>query len=252
MASVEESESGGGSRFYGELAHWWPLISPVAEYTEEAEFAAGLLESAEIPVREVLELGSGGGHNAFHLRARFDMTLVDLSDQMLEVSRRLNPGVPHVRGDMRHVRLGRLFDAVFVHDAIDYMTTRGDLLAAFRTAHAHLRPGGVAVFLPDHVAESFRPETDCGGSDADDGSGIRYLEWTWRPTDARDIARTEYTFTIRSADGGIHVVHETHEFGLFPTRDWRRLLIEAGFRVETAREPADTPRTAFVGHLPRV
>lgn len=29
----------------------------------------GLLRSAAIPVQEVLELGSGGGHNAVHLRA---------------------------------------------------------------------------------------------------------------------------------------------------------------------------------------
>ena len=29
-----------GHRFYGELAPWWPLISPPEEYTEEAAFAA--------------------------------------------------------------------------------------------------------------------------------------------------------------------------------------------------------------------
>ena len=72
-------------RFYGDLARWWPLISPPEDYTEEAEFAATLLRSAAIPVREVLELGSGGGHNASHLRRLFTMTLVDLSADMLPV-----------------------------------------------------------------------------------------------------------------------------------------------------------------------
>jgi hypothetical protein len=38
----------------------------------------------------VLELGSGGGHNAVHLKARYAMTLVELSEEMLAVSRRLN------------------------------------------------------------------------------------------------------------------------------------------------------------------
>jgi len=106
-------------RFYGDLAEWWPLISPPEDYAEEAAFAATLLDSASIPVREVLELGSGGGHNAVHLKARFAMTLVDLSATMLEVSQRLNPECTHHRGDMRSIRLGRRFDAVFVHDAID-------------------------------------------------------------------------------------------------------------------------------------
>ncbi len=101
-------------RFYGELAAWWPLISPPEDYEEEAAFAAALLASASIPVHEVLELGSGGGNNACHLKASFTMTLVDLSVEMLDVSRRLNPDCEHRHGDMRSVRLGRSFDAVFV------------------------------------------------------------------------------------------------------------------------------------------
>ena len=48
-------------RMYGELASWWPLISPPEEYAEEAAFAASLLRSANSPTRTVLELGSGGG-----------------------------------------------------------------------------------------------------------------------------------------------------------------------------------------------
>jgi len=101
-------------RFYGELADWWPLISPPEEYAEEAAQAATVLNSASISVREVLELGSGGGHNAVHLKAHFAMTLVDLSEQMLEVSRVLNPECEHRQGDMRTLRLDRSYDAVFV------------------------------------------------------------------------------------------------------------------------------------------
>jgi trans-aconitate methyltransferase len=55
-------------------------------------------------VCDVLELGSGGGHNAFHLKARYAMTLVDLSEDVLTVSRRLNPKCDHHRGDMRGSR----------------------------------------------------------------------------------------------------------------------------------------------------
>ena len=54
-------------RFYGELAEWWPLISPSDEYAEEAAFAAGLLASATVPVADVLELGSGGGTYSSYL-----------------------------------------------------------------------------------------------------------------------------------------------------------------------------------------
>ena len=118
---------------YGELAEWWPLLSAPEEYAEEADFYTDALKDACDPTT-VLELGSGGGNNASHMKAHFDMTLVDRSDGMLDVSRALNPECVHMRGDMRTVRLGHTFDAVFVHDAICYITTESDLKRVFETA----------------------------------------------------------------------------------------------------------------------
>ena len=114
-------------RLYRDLAEWWPLLSAPEEYAEEAEEYRRLIDEASGgAAREVLELGSGGGNNASHMKAHFTLTLVDRSPQMLAVSRRLNPECEHVEGDMRSMRLGRTFDAVFVHDAIAYMTTEED------------------------------------------------------------------------------------------------------------------------------
>ncbi|CAN5211536.1 hypothetical protein BH18ACT4_BH18ACT4_13870 [soil metagenome] len=240
-------------RFYGDLAVWWPLISPPEEYAEEAAFAATVLGSASIPVRDVLELGSGGGHNAVHLKADFSLTLVDLSEEMLEMSRRLNPECDHHRGDMRTVRLGRSFDAVFVHDALDDMTTEHDLRRAIETAFIHCRPGVVAVFVPDRTEESFEEESDHGGNDGADGRGVRYLEWSWDPDPGDDWVLTEYAFLLRDVDGSVEVVHETHRLGLFGRELWLRLLADAGFDPRTVTEVTTedrTPREFFVGHRP--
>src|SRR5262245_4609683 len=114
-------------KLYGALAAWWPLMSAPSEYATEAAFYRRTLLAACADARTVLELGSGGGNNASHLKARFEMTLVDRSPGMLAVSRALNPECEHRRGDMRSVRLGREFDCVFVHDAICYITTEADL-----------------------------------------------------------------------------------------------------------------------------
>ncbi|MDT0310270.1 class I SAM-dependent methyltransferase [Streptomyces sp. DSM 44917] len=244
------AEPGGGVRLYGDLASWWPLISPVEVYEEDAEIAAELFASATRSVREVLELGSGGGHLARHWGSRYALTLVDLSPQMLAVSRALNPGAEHLVGDMRTLRLGWAFDAVLVHDAIGYMTTEEDLAAVFRTAFAHCRPGGTAVFFPDHVAESYGPVTACGGSDGQDGRGVRYLEWGLPAVPGECSVRTDYTFTLRGAAGEVEVVHETHVTGLFPVAVWERLLAQAGFAVSAVREDGGRERTLFLAHRP--
>jgi SAM-dependent methyltransferase len=240
-------------RFYGELAAWWPLISPPQEYAEEAAEAAALLGSAAIDVREVLELGSGGGHCAVHLKAHFTMTLSDLSEDMLDVSRALNPDCEHVQGDMRTLRLGRSFDAVFVHDAVDYMTTEDDLRRAIATAFVHCRPGGLALFMPDYTGETFAPGSDHGGSDAADGRGVRFLDWTHDPDPSDDWIVTEYAFLLRDADGSVRSVHETHRTGCFATAVWLRLLAGAGFEASVVDErtsEAREPRRLFVAARP--
>lgn len=238
---------------YGSLAAWWPLISPPDEYVGEAAFAASLLSSASSPADrpDVLDLGSGGGHMAVHLKNDFSMTLVDLSDDMLAISRLLNPECEHLIGDMRTVRIGREFDAVLVHDAIDYMTTESDLRQAVETAAAHCRRSGLAVFIPDYTVETFEPGTEHGGGDsAHDGRGARFLAWSSDPDPADTTVSTEYVFLLREHDQSVRVVHETHVTGLFTRDMWLRLMAEAGFEPYIVKEQTSEdriPRDVFVG-----
>ncbi len=186
----------------------------------------------------MLDLGCGGGHVAAHLKDRFRLTLVDISEEMIEVSRRLNPGCEHVRGDMRSVRLGRAFDAVLVHDAADYITTEADLRLVLGTAAAHCRPAGLALFAPDHLKDDFRESAGRGGGGDPSGAQASFTEVTWDPDPADDWIRSDYEFTLRGADGAVQVVRESHRLGAFSLATWERLLREAGF------DPAEPPAGA--------
>jgi SAM-dependent methyltransferase len=213
---------------YGELASWWPLLSAPADYAEEAAFYRRvLLDMCPTPPHTVLELGCGGGNNASHLKAHFQMTLVDRSAGMLAVSRALNPECEHLEGDLRTVRLGRLFDAVFIHDAIMYMRTVEELRAALATAFVHCRPGGVALFAPDWVRETFRPGTDHGGHDGAT-RGLRYLEWTWDPDPTDTTYVVDLAYLLRD-EQGIRCEYDRHIEGLFARAEWLWLLAETGF-----------------------
>ena len=235
-------------RLYQDLAGWWPLISPPGEYAAEAAYLAGVLRTADIPVREVLDLGSGGGHLASHLAGTLDLTLVDRSADMLATSRRLNPGCAHVQGDMRTLRLGRVFDAVLVHDAIDYVTTEADLAQVIETAFVHCRPGGIAVFVPDYTADTFRPGSGGGGSTAPDGRQGSFREWRSDPDPADDWIEVRYEFVLRAADGRTRVVRETHRLGAFRRASWLRLLAAAGFTA-AAGSSVEVPRGERPAHL---
>jgi SAM-dependent methyltransferase len=235
-------------KLYEELAEWWPLLSPPEDYVDEIAYFLEALKGADVPLQgTLLDLGSGGGSNAFHLKEHFALTLVDLSPNMLDVSRAINPEAEHIVGDMRSARLGRQFDVVFVHDAIDYMVTEADLRQAIETAFLHCKLGGAALFVPDHVRDSFEESSDEGGSDGV-GRALRFIEWTFDPDPTDTRITTHYVFMLREGNT-IHVEHDQHECGLFARADWIKWLQEAGF--ETKQLEDDYGRDVFVAHKPR-
>jgi SAM-dependent methyltransferase len=240
--------------FYGQLAALWPLISPVEDYAAEAAEILGVLRQRAPHARTLLELGSGGGNVAYHLKQAFDCHLTDISEAMLEVSRSLNSECDHVAGDMRTLELGRSFDLVLAHDAIDYMTSEADLSSAFDTAWRHLADGGIACFIPDDVAETFEPGTEVSGSDGADGQAVRLLEWAEPAAPGGCTVHVHYAFLVRDAAGRMNTHYEAHTVGLFPRSTWERLLAERGFSVEVVVEHTLEERHGrlmFIARKPR-
>ena len=232
-------------RLYSDLASWFHILTAPSSYVEEAEFARQtFVDASASPIQTVLELGAGGGNNAFHLKAHFNMTLTDLSPLMLERSRSINPECEHIEGDMRSLRLGREFDAVFVHDAVGYLTTREELMDCMRTAFIHCKPGGVTLFMPDFVRERFRSSVHHGGHDGE-GRSLRYMEWIFDPDSTDTTYTNDFVYMLREGNGPVRVEHDTHLMGLFSREDWLEWLSSAGFNARMAEDPYE--REVFVG-----
>ncbi len=231
---VHLSASAMSARFYQDMSEWWPLFSPAEHYVEEA--ADLLRRLAPLPpprTATMLELGSGGGSLASHLKQQFALTLTDLSEGMLAQNRAVNPEADHIAGDMRTLRLHREFDYVLVHDAVCYMTELSDLKAAIQTAATHCKPGGTVIVLPDYVTETFTSGTDEGGEDAPDGRGFRYLAWRWDPDPGDTTYLVDYAFLLREANGDVRAVHDRHIEGLFPRAAWLETFVAAGLTAKS-------------------
>lgn len=240
-------------RLYADLAPWFHLLTHPSSYEGEADFYTRVLDAAtDGEAQTLLELGSGGGNNASYLKKRFACTLTDLSEEMLELSRTINPECEHVQGDMRTLRLGRTFDVVFVHDAVAYMTTESDLKSTIETAAVHTRPGSVTLLVPDTVRETFTATVDHGGHDGTDGRALRYLEWTYDPDPDDTTFEVEFAVMLREPGAAVRVEHDHHTCGLFPRETWLRLLIEAGLepiRVDVG-DPFADEHEVFVARKP--
>lgn len=237
---MEVTPSADQRRLYGDLAWTWPIISPPEDYVGEAEAVHGLLRRhARIPVRTLLHLGCGGGHVDRTLKKHYDVVGVDVSEAMLDLARTLNPEVRYALGDMRMVRLGRVFDAVVVLDSIDYMLTRDDLRAVFRTAFEHVRPGGAFLTYAEETVEQFRPNRTRVESRSRDNVHIVFIENAYDPDPTDTTFENTFVYLIRRG-GSLEIETDRHLAGLFPIETWIELLKGVGFDVRHAK-----PHPAF-------
>lgn len=216
---------------YEELAKYWTMISPVDgdDYKAEAVIWKNVIGKYCQKQRPfALELGVGGGNNLSHLTDIADAWAVDLSEQMLENSKKINPNVKHCLGDMRNVRLERKFDIVMVHDAVTYMKTEDDLLRLFDTARYHLDNDGILVMSPDHFKDCFVDNSFVSFQTIKDGIVLNFTEYNY-DTDPNDtVFNCHFDVTVRE---GFKIRHfdDDHELGLFWMDDWKRLLEMSGF-----------------------
>lgn len=224
--------TGGRPMMYHEFAEWFHLLTAPEDYAEEALFYFQLAaaELGRTP-SSWLELGSGGGNNAAHYRSwvEGDVVLSDRSEEMLAISRRLNPGIEHVLGDMLTVRLRRTFDVVFVHDAAAYLTTEAEARKLAETAAVHCHPGGVVLICPDHTAENITFGTDHGGHDGD-GRAMRYLEWMTPGRPGTFEYVVDYAYVFHEDGQPPRFAHDRHTCGALPRQSWADALTSAGFR----------------------
>jgi len=246
-------------RLYYDLAHLWPILSPPEDYVTEAAGIRAVLHETLGPARpdkrhSILELGTGGGHTLHHLCREFDCVAVDLSEAMLDNARRLNPNVQHHVGDMRTFRMDRTFDAVLVHDAIDYMTTEDDLLVVFATAEAHLRTGGILILAPTEVAETFEDHAVEHDHNVEGELCVTYATYQHDPDPTDTTVESVMVYFLRD-HGRLRVEVDRHTLGLFTTDTWMTLLDQAGFdaslrQLTNGQSPHDRQYAGlFVGVL---
>jgi SAM-dependent methyltransferase len=232
-------------RLYSDLAWMWPIISPPEDYIPEGEFLSRIIrDKARIGVRSLLHLGCGGGHNDYTLKLHFDITGVDVSAPMLELAKRLNPGVDYRTGDMRSVRMGTLFDAVAILDSIDYMLTEDDLRAAFETASEHLRPGGILVTAVEQTPQSFRQNLTKCTVKSRESVEITFVENYYDPDPADTTYQSTFVFLLRER-GELAIETDRHLCGIFTLGVWLDSLRATGFQVEqmSFTFPGDTGET---------
>ncbi len=221
-------------RMYDDLNWIWPIISPKENYIESSEdMMKAIRNNSRIEVKTLLHIGCGGGHHDYTLKKNFDLTSFDLSKEMIEHARKLNPEVTYYVGDMRSARLEKTFDAVIIPESINYMLTEKDLGAAFKTAFIHLRQGGVLCTFAEYHKDRFQQNMTWSAMLNKGNIDITFIQNNYDPDPSDTFFEATFVYLIRR-DGRLEVETDLHRQGIFEAEVWIRLLKDAGFEIETA------------------
>ncbi len=219
-------------RLYGELAWLWPIMSSPEEYAEESElFSQTIKAHSKIEARTLLHLGCGGGMNDYTFKKHFQVTGVDISEEMLKLARKLNPEIRYVNGDMRTIQLGECFDAVIALDSINYMRTPGDLRSVFQTAYEHLNPDGVFLIIAEETAEKFKQNRTMSSCHFQGDVELVFIENIYDPDPVDTSFEATFVYLIRRK-GELEMYIDRHLLGVFDIDTWHNLLRRVGFEIE--------------------
>jgi SAM-dependent methyltransferase len=218
---------------YTDLAWTEHIVGPPGEYADETELYVKVIkEQLKSKALTLLHPACGAGGNDYTFKKHFKVTGVDISKNMLEMARKLNPEVRYIHGDMRTFDLKESFDAVAIPDSIGYMTNLEDLRKAIHTAYNHLKPGGVLLIVA-HTKEDFQENNFVyTGSDGD--TEITVFENNCLPDPAGNTYEAAIIYLIRRK-GKLDIYPDIHTIGLFKLETWLDLLTKTGFDIKQMR-----------------
>ena len=207
---------------FGNYARYYNLLYRDKDYAGEAQFVRQLLETYAPNTKSILELGCGSGTHAMLLaKEGFNVHGVDASTHMLQqasdrlsqLPQELLSKLAFSHGDIRTIRLDQQFDAIIsLFHVISYQTTNQDLQAAFATAKAHLKPGGVFIFVCWYgpTVRSDRPTVRIKRLEDNTISITRICEPVMHPND--NLVDVNYQVLIKDKNSGVvEEIQETHQ-----------------------------------------
>jgi len=233
---------------FSEYARYYDLLYKDKDYAGEADYVHRLIQRWNPSAKTVLELGSGTGKHASLLADKgYVVHGVERSAEMLAGAERLvkqrgtraDGVIPTFsQGDIRTAKVDRTFDAaISLFHVLSYLISNDDLLAALKTARAHLNARGIFLFdiwygpavMTDRPAVRVKRMAD------DQIEVTRLAEPVMHPNE--NVVDVNYHVFIRSkATGLVTETRETHHMRYLFKPEIELLAAMSGFALEQSEE----------------
>ncbi len=134
---------------YNAFAQFYDTLTDNVDYKVRSEYISDFFSRCGVNGGEALDLACGTGSvSAFLAKSGFNVTGLDLSDEMLTVAASKNiENATFIKGDMTDFELPYSVDCcVCSLDAINHLIDFNDVIKCFNCVNKSLKDGGVFVF----------------------------------------------------------------------------------------------------------
>ncbi|MDA4116091.1 MAG: class I SAM-dependent methyltransferase [Thaumarchaeota archaeon] len=210
---------------YYDRIYWWK------DYDQEVDFIEKALKRFGVLGRRVLEVACGtGSHSKILVGRGYEVTGVDISEDMLRVARSKVKGhARFLRGDMRDLDAvveGKYDAAICLFSSISYNLTKADLRRTIQGLYDHLEEPGVFVFDTHFTKKGF--VDGHRGDDVFDDGKVMGARLSVSKRDG-DVGQLSFSYLIKDGAKTIVLRNDVHRLGLFDHEDFLRTMQEVGF-----------------------
>lgn len=220
---------------YHQFAYLYDELMKEAPYEKWVEFVKKYTTKYEVQGRRLLDLACGTGELSIRLaKDGFDVTGVDLSDDMLTVANskasRVGVGIQFYQQNMAELDGLGQFDVINIFcDSLNYLQTENEVADTFRSVHRHLTKDGLFMFDVHSIYKMthvFMDETFAMNEDE--------ISYIWQCFEGEYPCSVEHDlsfFVLDKQSGKYERYDELHVQRTFPIDNYKKWLIQAGFEI---------------------
>jgi ubiquinone/menaquinone biosynthesis C-methylase UbiE len=135
-------------QLYDKYAAYYDKIYAHVDYKGESEFINWAVNKHKTSSGvELLDVACGTGSHALILKNNFNITGVDINENMLKIAREKVAEANFIQWDMKQLEIGSKFDVIIcIFSAIHYNTNYTELECTLNNFYNHMKNGGILIF----------------------------------------------------------------------------------------------------------
>lgn len=215
------------------------------EYAPEAAKVKELLAKHGVPSRaDLLVLACGTGGHIPYFKDDYNVSGLDLSEDMLDLAREKFPDIRFHLGNLIDFELPTEFDAMIcLYGSIGFVKTVDNLRASMKRIATHLRPDGLALITPWSTVEDFQNLIVVDAADQPDLKIARMEQ-----VRLKEPKIVEVTFHhLLGKNNEVTYHKQSMEIGLFSREEYISAMTDAGLKVVEIYRGTDVRGGAYIG-----